>query len=173
LKPFLFLFFILCCGISFSCNENDKLEIERSASAFDLKQGEASILQSNQNFMKAFKNHDSIEVSNAFATDGKVMSAHQPSVEGRENILHFFAKQMQSGINEIDLNTIKIWGDSSLLIEEGNYRFSGKSEEQSDKGKYIVLWKMEAGNWKMYRDIWTTDLPSSSIQLKKITLPKP
>ena len=47
----------------FSCNENDKISIEKSASAFDIKQAEASITQSNQNLMKSFKAGDSIGVA--------------------------------------------------------------------------------------------------------------
>jgi hypothetical protein len=49
--------------IFFSCNAADKRSIEKSASAFDLKQAEASIAQSNQNFMKSFKAGDSLGVT--------------------------------------------------------------------------------------------------------------
>jgi hypothetical protein len=29
------------------------------------------------------------------------------------------------------------------------------------------LWKQEAGNWKMFRDIWTSDLPPSDIIIEQ------
>ncbi|HET7115741.1 MAG TPA: hypothetical protein VFI29_04595, partial [Hanamia sp.] len=70
------------------------------------------------------------------------------------------------------LKTIKVWGDSSILAEEGTYRISGKNKNLLDKGKYIVLWKQEAGNWKMYRDIWTSDLPISGIKPDSTSLLK-
>ncbi len=156
--------------ILLSCNNvQDKIEIEKSASSFDIKQGEASIMQSNQNFMKAFKNDDSISVANCFTTDAKVMCCNQPSIEGKENIRSYFSNMMRKGIAAIDLKTIKILGDSSILVEEGTYLFSDSEKKQIDKGKYIVLWKQESGNWKMYRDMWTSDLPSSAIEPKKIS----
>ena len=167
--------FLICLGLAlilFSCNENDKLDIEKSAAAFDIKQGEASIKQSNQNFMKAFKAGDSVAVSNCYTTDAKAMVANMPAIEGREDIKHFISEAMGMGIREFDLNTLQIWGDSSILTEEGAYTFSDSAGKQLDKGKYIVLWKMEAGNWKMFRDIWTSDLPPAAALIEKKPVPK-
>lgn len=164
--------FILYAFIFCSCNEQDKLEIEKSASAFDIKQGEASVLQCNQRFMKAFKAGDSVEVSKCFTTDAKAMAPNQATVKGREDISHFISTIIKSGVADFDLHTIKIWGDSSILAEEGSYTLSDKDGKQIDKGNYIALWKQEAGNWKMYRDIWTSSLPSSAIDVKKMNLPK-
>ena len=64
-----------------SCNAKDRLDIERSAAAFDIKQGEASIKQSNQLFMKSFQSGDSTEVSNCFTTEAKLMIADMPTAD--------------------------------------------------------------------------------------------
>ena len=173
LVSFRYIFFASTFFTLISCNVQDKIEIEKSAASFDIKQGEASIMQSNQNFMNAFENDDSAGITNCFTTDAKLMCSNQPSLEGKEDIGHYFSNMMRTGIAAIDLKTIKILGDSSILAEEGTYLFSDSQKKQIDKGKYIVLWKQEAGNWKMYRDMWTTDLPSSAIEPKKITLLSP
>lgn len=156
-----FLLFPAIVWTLFSCNENDKISIEKSASAFDIKQAEASIAQSNQNLMKSFKAGDSIGVASCYTTDAKTMAAHKPSVLGRNNIIHFIGGAMKRGVKRIDLSTIQIWGDSSIVAEEGTYALSDSGGKNIDNGKYIVLWKQEAGNWKMFRDMWTTDLPDS------------
>lgn len=165
-------FLIIMVFFLFSCNQQDKMEIEKSASAFDLKQGEASVLQSNQNFMKSFKNEDSISVSNCYTTDAKVLADHSGTVSGRDKILHYISREMNRGITDVDLHTTKVWGDSSILAEEGTYEFSNKDGGRIDKGKYIVLWKQEAGNWKMYRDIRTSDLPLPDSLPPKVHLSK-
>ncbi|HXS57664.1 MAG TPA: DUF4440 domain-containing protein [Hanamia sp.] len=160
---------ILFCFILIlsACNENDRLDIERSASAFDIKQGEASVKQSNKNFMKAFETNDSAAVANCYTTDAKAMLANRTSIEGKDSIRHFYAGAMKNGVRNFDLKTIKIWGDSSILAEEGLYKYSDSNGKQLDKGKYIVLWKLESGNWKMYRDIWTSDLPPAAMVPEK------
>ena len=104
---------ILSAGIIallFSCNDNDKLTIEKSASAFDIKQAEASITQSNQNFMKSFKAGDSIGVGACFTSDAKAMAANMPSINGRNNIIHFISKLMKDGLKKINLSTDQISG---------------------------------------------------------------
>lgn len=168
-KSFFCLYlFVIVTLVLFSCNQQDKMEIEKSASAFDIKQGEASVLQSNQNFMKSFKRGDSIAVSNCYTTDARILADHSGAIIGRNKIVHFISEEMLKGISGIDLHTTKIWGDSTILAEEGTYETSNKDGGHLDKGKYIVLWKQEAGNWKMYRDIRTSDLPLPGMIPKKI-----
>ena len=170
----LFYFVMASMLILSSCiNQADKMEIENSASAFDIKQGEASITQSNQRYMKAFKASDSVEVSNCFAKEGKLMIADTPAIEGRDEIMEYFASLMRNGVSSFELKSRKIWGDSSLLAEEGTYEMSDSNQKRVDKGKYIVLWKPEGGNWKMYRDTYTSDLKEQEILVKNKAKKKP
>lgn len=163
-----FYFIITSLLIFSSCiNKEDKMEIESSASAFDIKQGEASITQSNQRYMKAFKASDSAEVSKCFSKEGKLMIADTPEIAGRDDIMRYFASLMNKGIKSFDLKSKKIWGDSSLLAEEGTYEMTDSNREKIDKGKYIVLWKPEGGNWKMYRDTYTSDIKRPVVVNKK------
>lgn len=158
--------------ILFSCSESDRRSIENSASAFDIKQAEASIAQSNQLFMKSFKTQDSAGVANCFTTDAKTMASHFPAQRGRDNIMHFISVGMKKGFRGFNLATTKVWGDSSIVAEEGTYNISDTAGKQVDKGKYIVLWKQESGNWKMFRDIWTTDLPDTTSVIINPLIPK-
>jgi uncharacterized protein (TIGR02246 family) len=162
-----------------SCDEQDKIAIEKSASVFDIEQGKASIQQSNLKFMNAFEEGDSLGVANCFMKNGVIMMDGVPSVEGREAITHFFSQVMANGVTKYDLETKNIWGDSSILVEEGVYTLTGKEKKEAGKGKYIVLWKQESGNWKMFRDIWARDFPSTAltpridsaeVEIKKKTL---
>ncbi|MEO8719949.1 MAG: nuclear transport factor 2 family protein [Ginsengibacter sp.] len=170
IRNFCFLFF-LSAIFFYSCNEEDKAEIVKSASAFDLKQGEASILQTNQRFMKSIKAADSVSASKCFTTDAKVMGANRQPVIGRERILHFISGMIQSGVEGFKLSTVKIWGDSSILVEEGTYEIFDKKDRRIDTGEYITLWQQETGNWKMYHNIWTSNKPSSAIKIEQMDLP--
>jgi ketosteroid isomerase-like protein len=57
-----------------------------------------------------------------------------------------------------------IYGNESLVVEEGTYNFPDGKGGSFDKGKFIALWKQEGGKWKLYREIWNTDMPPSSTQ---------
>ena len=161
----LFISFALVLSLTgmYSCSEQDKKEIIDSASTFDIKQGEASILQANQRLIKSFKEKDSIKAVSCYAQDAKLMLAGRPSIEGTPNIITYISSLINKGIDKLDLKTEKIWGDSSILAEVGTYKMS-KDDSLVDKGKYIVLWKPESGNWKIFRDMRNSDLPLSSMQ---------
>lgn len=149
---------VMSLTVMYSCSEQDKKEIIESASSFDIKQGEASILQANQRLIKSFKENDSLKAVSCFAQDARLMIAGRPSIEGTPAIVSYVSDLMDSGINKLDLKTEKIWGDSSIIAEEGTYKMS-HDDLLVDKGKYIVLWKPEAGNWKIFRDMLSSNLP--------------
>ena len=66
---------------------------------------------------------------------------------------------MKSGVTSINLKTIDVWGIENLITEEGEISlFVEKAEVY--KGKYIVLWKKVDGKWKLFRDIFNSDLPA-------------
>ena len=149
----------------FSCSQQDKMEIEKSASAFDIKQAEASILQSNQHFIKSYKANDSAEMAQSFTTNARLILANREPIEGRKDIGHYFSDLIASGSTTVKLTSANIWGDSSILVEEGSYSFLNSKGKQTDKGSYIALWQQESGNWKIYRDIWASSIPKSVIEI--------
>jgi hypothetical protein len=66
---------------------------------------------------------------------------------------------MNSGISSVDLRTIDVWGTEDLVVEEGELSlFVG--DKEVDQGKYIVAWKNEEGKWKLFRDIFNSNLPA-------------
>ena len=164
------LILVIVCFVLFSCSQQDKIEIEKSASAFDIKQGEASVMQSNQHFIKSFKADDSAEIAQSFTTNAQLILANRAPIEGRKDIGHYFTEMIKSGSTDIKLNTIKIWGDSAILVEEGKYILLNKKGKQSDKGSYIALWQQETGNWKIYRDIFASSEPKSVIKIDSSSL---
>ncbi len=156
----------------FSCSQQDKMEIENSASAFDIKQGEASVMQSNQHLIKTFKAADSTEAAQAFTMNARIMVANHAPIEGRKDIAAYFSNMIKSGVTDLKLTTAKISGDSSILVEEGSYQLLNNKGNISDKGQYIALWQRESGNWKIYRDMWTSSVPQSAIKITDSSLPK-
>jgi ketosteroid isomerase-like protein len=158
------LLFILSLAI-FSCSQQDKMEIEKAASAFDIKQGEAAVKQSNQNFIKSFQASDSSEIAQSFTKDAQLLCANHAPIEGRKKIGHYFSEMIRQGSTDVKLNSMHIWGDSTILVEEGNYLLMDKNGDQTDKGSYIALWQQESGNWKIFRDIWVSSIPKSVIKI--------
>lgn len=109
--------------------------------------------------MKALAAGDTTDAASTYTSDAKVLADNTAEVRGRTKIASFIGHKLKSGVRNFDLETVSIWGDSSILAEEGKYIFADSAGKTMDKGKYITLWKAEGGNWKKFRHMWTTDLP--------------
>ena len=48
------------------------------------------------------------------------------------------------------------------MVETGNYEMRAENNALVDKGKYVVVWKMVNGGWKLFRDIGNTSMPAAA-----------
>ena len=127
--------------------------------AFDLVNAKKEIEAANKDFVELFAKGDSIGVANYFTKDAKSMGPNEPSHIGRSKIQTVYAGFIRAGDNQLGLTTTGVWGNKTMLAEEGIYTFSDKNGKELDKGKYIVLWKIEDGKWKLFRDCYNSDMP--------------
>jgi ketosteroid isomerase-like protein len=125
----------------------------------------ADIAASNRLYSQGFETHNAALVVNRYSTDGAIMAPNAKSVISPQGFLAFFNGGYDHGIRKISLHTIKLFGLSGAMInEEGSYELQDEKGQTIDKGKYIVVWKKTASGWKMYRDIFNTDLAGSEQQ---------
>jgi len=62
------------------------------------------------------------------------------------------------GIGAIALETVEVFEHGDSASEIGRYSLASVDGQPIDRGKYIVIWQMEAGEWKLHRDIWNTSV---------------
>jgi ketosteroid isomerase-like protein len=155
---------VLCISCSNTANESgtETAASKETKSSFDLAAARKTIDSTNAVFAGLVSKGDSSGLASMYTADAKLMGANMPAASGRSAIQTAFAG-MFSAMGPIDLKTtaVDIWGDEDMLIEEGTYAMSQKGKE-IDRGKYIVLWKMEDGKWKLFRDCFNSDLPPAA-----------
>ena len=142
-----------------SCNKKmEETKEEVVAPTFNLTTAKSEIEAANKEFMKHFSAIDSIGLANLYTNDAKFMMNGAPAVSGKKNIQSTISAIMNSGVSGAKLTTIDVWGTENLITEEGSVSlFVG--DDEVDQGKYIVLWKKEDGKWKLFRDIFNSNLP--------------
>ncbi len=126
-----------------------------------LIQPQEAIAQGNQQFMSAFNQGRASGVAGCYTEEAQILPANVGPIVGRENIQGFWQAVMDMGIKTARLETLEldiIGGET--VIEVGKYTLLGVQEQVLDAGKYLVVWKIEQGQWKLHRDIWTTSLPA-------------
>ena len=117
------------------------------------------IAAANATFMAAFKNGDAAGMANAYTADALLAPPHSDFVEGTEQIRRFWQGVIMLGLRDVKLETATVEPHGDLAIETGRYTLLTPDGGTVDRGKYLVVWKNDHGQWKLRRDIWTTSQP--------------
>jgi ketosteroid isomerase-like protein len=142
--------------ILFSCN-NVKNK-ETAEIKFDMESVKNHIIEMNKTYSNRFTTNDSVFYTERYCKDAEVYSPGMAAVKGRDSIRSFFYQNGTNTETKIELPAGNFYGNEIMVIEEGTYNFPDGKGGSFDKGKFIAVWKQEDGKWKLYREIWNTDI---------------
>jgi len=118
------------------------------------------IESANAQFVSAFKRGDAIGIANLYTVEAQLLPANSDFVRGTAAIRAFWQGVIGMGLKNASLETIELETHGETAIEIGRYRLLAAGDTVADQGKYLVVWKHDAGKWKLHRDIWTTSQPA-------------
>jgi ketosteroid isomerase-like protein len=128
------------------------------ASSFDLEKAKADINAGNQKLVSSISTGDSVGFASVYHSQAIVMAPNSDPVSGTNQIASMISGAIKVGFTGLKLETTSVWGSADAVIEEGVYE-TLSNNETTDKGKYIAIWKGEGGTWKLFRDIWNSNMP--------------
>lgn len=150
-----------CLGIIFlACNLQQP---GPSKTVFNINEVRAYIEEMNKTYSMRFTTNDTAFYSARYCTDAEVFAPEIPVIRGRIAIRDYF---YNNGLNKdavIELPAGNFYGSEDLIIEEGAYNFPDGKGGSFDKGKFIAIWKKEDDSWKLYREIWNSDILPPSL----------
>jgi len=149
------MFFTACNNPSATDNANAK----KDSASNDGESVKAHIRKEASNFEEEVRRGDSTAMAAHYASDATVMPPNSEQVKGND-IVNFWGGAVRMGVKDLKLNITDISGDGDVYAESGTYEMFGADNKSLDKGKYVVVWKKQNGNWKMYRDIWNSNMPA-------------
>ncbi len=119
----------------------------------------AAIEAANAKFSALAAQGDGATLAALYAKDGAVMPAGSDPIRGTEAIAKFWQSAFASGVTAIELKTIEVYGQGATASEVGEYALRDKAGKLLDRGKYIVIWHDEGGQWKLLRDMFSSNVP--------------
>jgi len=146
-----------------SCNPGKENKDDNTKTAgFDMQKARAFIDSINTKWSEELKKGDSTTIASHYSQDGEILLANMEPVSGT-GILPLWGSIIRSGMTDWKFTTTELTGDSDFLIETGSYEIKSADKKLADKGNYVVTWKkQDNGEWKLYRDIGVSSLPSAS-----------
>jgi len=141
---------LLCCLFS-SVSFGQKLEGKKK----DIDQ----ILNNIATFSQHVMNADYDKIAAAYTSDGKIFPGNQDILSGTERIKKYWIQPegVSTSYHKITPEEIKVI--KGHAYDYGYYEGKTKRKDGSEvswKGKYVIVWKKEKGQWKMLLDIWNT-----------------
>jgi uncharacterized protein (TIGR02246 family) len=106
----------------------------------------------NRAFMDAFIRKDSAAIAFLYTSDGQLFPPRSEPVSGKAAIKHYWQAMMEIGVRKLTTTELNVYGEAAH--EVGRYAIEMPDGDEASSGSYIVIWKREAGEWRMHRDIW-------------------
>jgi len=150
---FTVLFFSACNNTSDKTSSTDEKK-------FDLAAVRTAIDSSNHIYSDAVVKGDSATIAGSYSPDAKTFPPNMPVMGDSKSVAAMAGGFTHMGIKSFSVQATDVYGDASLVVEEGKYTVGDGAGKTLDEGKYIVLWKEVNGQWKMYRDIWNSNTPA-------------
>ncbi|HEY0897600.1 MAG TPA: SgcJ/EcaC family oxidoreductase [Sphingobacteriaceae bacterium] len=114
--------------------------------------------RTDEQFEDAFARGDAAAVAELYTDDAMLLPAGSDFVKGRDAIRQYWQSAMDKGISSVRLTILEIEDNAETAVTTGEYTLASREGETQDNGKYMVVWKQQGHDWKMYRDIWTTSV---------------
>jgi ketosteroid isomerase-like protein len=147
------------CNSATTDSKTSEATEAKESSGFDLVAAKSTIESQNAKFIETFKKGDSSGVAALYTSDAMVMPPNMESVKSN-GLASFWGTMMHMGVKDLKLLSDDVAGNKDQLVETGRYELYDAQNKIMDKGKYVVVWKQENGEWKLFRDIFSSDLPA-------------
>ena len=117
----------------------------------------------NKSFVEAFNKGDLAAAMSVYTEDATLLPPNSEMIEGERAITAYWQGALDMGVKEAKLETVRVtpMGDKAAC-EIGKYVLIIQpkgSQAFTDKGKYMMVWKLVDGSWKWDSDAWNSSLP--------------
>jgi ketosteroid isomerase-like protein len=135
------------------------LTMSASAQSGDAKAG---IAATNKKWEQAWAKADAAMLSSLYTANAWLLPPNGAMAKGKA-VADVWKSVLGSGGTTIALTTQELEVHGDTAHEVGAYEIKAADGTTADKGKFVVIWKREGGDWKLHRDIWNSDMPPAEM----------
>ena len=125
------------------------------ARADDLKAG---VTAADARWATAFASHDAHAVAAIYTADGQILAGGSDPVSGPAALAKFIQSVLDEGVAAVELTTVEVYGQGRMATDVGRYVMKDKAGKEIDHGKFMEVWRLEKGVWKLHRDMFNSSV---------------
>ena len=115
-----------------------------------------AIRKTTADLTTAFNAKQLDKVLDQYADNSVFMPPNAPLLRGRDPLKSFYA-DLATKWTELKMEPEDVAGHGPIAYQSGTYTLTGT--EARDRGKYLIIMRNMAGNWRVEYTAWSSDLP--------------
>ncbi|MEP5612978.1 MAG: nuclear transport factor 2 family protein [Cyclobacteriaceae bacterium] len=115
------------------------------------------ILKNIETFSTSYMNADYERLANSYSINGKILPPGADIIQGRQAIKKRWTLPEGVVILNHKVTPIEIKVVGEYAYDVGYYEGRTRRRDETEvswKGKYLIVWISEEGDWKIYADAW-------------------
>lgn len=127
---------------------------------FTLADREA-IQKAHTEFLDAFNAKELDRIIPMYTAESLFMPPNSPSLRGQDAVRAFYQTLITDGVTKLEMESEEINGHGPMALQSGSYvvQYQANGKSSRDRGKFIRVLRNQAGNWRIEKTIWSSDLP--------------
>ena len=109
---------------------------------------------------EAFGRQDAAGCASLYTAEGAMLPPNADIAWGRPAIQEVWQGIFDAGLSAFRVDSLEVERVGDLAYELGRYRLYAGDHAVADEGKYLLIWKREAGQWRIHRDIVNSSRPA-------------
>jgi len=110
----------------------------------------------NEKWMSDFSKGDAVSVGSHYTEDAVSLAPGCKPIVGKKAIIEYWAQAIKSGAGALNIKSKEVERSGDIVVEIGETDLLNSGDEIIDQFNYMVIWKQEAGEWLIHREIWNS-----------------
>ncbi|XP_070573999.1 uncharacterized protein [Ptychodera flava] len=119
------------------------------------------LAQSREKLSSAYRDGNFDIIRELYLPDVVLMAPGQETKQGIEEILKAGKEMLDDGITEVQYQSDETIGPvgSEFIVDRGRFTFRTNDGTATDRGKYLMVWRLTEGEYRVYIDSFSSDTP--------------
>ena len=141
-----------------------------------LSRAEAGVRKLTQDWALSCNTKQLDDLVQLYVADALVLRPNVPAVRGTAAIREFFFGALDSGMGEVEMETLRVELLGEIAYEAGRCKSLvpvAVNKRREERGKYLLLMNRINTEWKILADIWSSDLTLGGPEPQGSFIPAP
>ena len=153
---------VVACLLGGACGGPAPASSPIGRQPFDLDATRQVIAEQNKRFTKAHLTGDVATIDAMFAPDARSYPPGADAVSGYAAMHDFTVEYLKAGLTEFREETTDFYGNAEYVVDAGTYVVTYGPDHVTERGKYLNVWQLVNGSWKIKANMWNTNPPAAA-----------